>query len=268
MAFNRQVPSLMLTAQFMISKRFLFSLLICAFMQIGSVFFSGKALAQNTSEVGVGLGAANYKGEVAPNYNLLKNRPALKLFYRKDISAPITLRGALMLGMIRARDSDLDLPLHQHRRAEVTTNLAELSAAMEYNFLDYYDVKRIVRWTPYFMIGAAVANYNNRVDFPGGVIKPFANTFVFAIPVGIGVKYALSNNWNLGVEFGARKTFSDRIDYFNARAEAALIPEDLPYTNPYDKDWYYYNGVSLSYTFYKIRCPEDKSSGRKRFILF
>jgi hypothetical protein len=25
--------------------------------------------------------------------------------------------------------------------------------------------------------------------------------------------------------------------------------------NSHEQDWYYYNGISLSYTFYKIRCP-------------
>jgi opacity protein-like surface antigen len=251
----------------MISQRFLFSLLFCAFMQMGSVFFSGTALAQNTSEVGLGLGAANYKGEVSPHYHFLKNRPAFTVFYRKDLSEAVTLRGGLTLGMIRTKDPDIDLPLHQNRRAEVTTNLAELSAAMEYNFLDYYDAKRAVRWTPYLLVGLAIANYNNRVDFHG-VTKPFANTFVFAIPLGVGVKYALSNRWNLGAEFGARKTFSDRIDYYKTGTPIENVPEELPYTNPYDRDWYYYNGVSLSYTFYKIRCPDDQKAGRKKYIFF
>jgi opacity protein-like surface antigen len=251
----------------MIFKRFFFPLLVCAVLQIGSGFFSTAVLAQNTSEVGLGVGAANYKGEVAPDYNFLKNRLAGTVFYRKDVSAPVTLRAALTGGYIRANDVDVALALHQQRRAEVTTNFLELSAALEYNFLDYYDEKRRHRWTPYFMLGAAVANYNNRVRFSGGY-KPYTNTTIFAIPVGVGVKYALSNHWNLGAEFGARKTFSDGIDYQGKESTPNNVPDELPNTNPYDKDWYYYNGVSISYTFYKIRCPEDKPSRRKRFIFF
>lgn len=254
------------TVQYMIFRKFFPPLLICAVLQVGSGFFSTAALAQNTSEIGLGLGAANYKGEVAPNYNFWKNRPAITGFYRKDISAPVTLRAALTAGFIRAFDADVDLPLHQNRRAEVSTSLLELSGVMEYNFLDYYDEKRKHRWTPYFMVGVAVTNYNNRVQSPRGY-KPYVNSTIFAVPVGVGIKYALSNHWNLGAEFGARKTFTDAVDYAS-REGLVDVPEELLYANPYDKDWYYYNGLSISYTFYKIRCPEDKARKRKRFFFF
>lgn len=249
-------------------NRFHLSLLICAVLQIGSVLFSTDSFAQHTSELGIGIGATNYKGEVSPNYDFLKNRPAFTIFYRKDVSAPVTLRAALTAGMIRAQDVDIDQPLHQHRRADVITNLAELSGALEYNFLDYYDEKRSRRWSPYLMIGLAVAHYNNRVVLQDNEIKPFENAFVFAIPVGVGIKYALSNHWNLGVEFGARKTFSDRIDYRTGGNTRNNVPDELPYTNPYDRDWYYYNGISLSYTFYKIPCPKFYNPSRRRFLIF
>jgi opacity protein-like surface antigen len=250
-------------------KRLFFSFLVSVVSQIGSVFFAFEAYAQNTREIGFGLGGANYRGEVAPIYNFLNNRPAFTVFGRKDISAPITLRASLTAGLIRARDTNINLPLHQHRRAEVTTNFAELSAALEYNFLDYYDEKRRHRWTPYFMVGAAVANYNNRVLLRGAY-KPYANSTILAIPVGLGVKYALTNNWNLGVEFGARKTFTDALDFLtNGGGSFQNVPEEMPFTNPYTNDWYYYNGISISYTFYKIRCPEKKFSNRRRkFLIF
>jgi hypothetical protein len=231
-----------------------YMLLIC--LQVGSIFF---AQAQKTSEVGLGIGATNYKGEISPHYRLENNRPAITVFYKKDISKPIALRASLLAGRLRASDENLNLPLHQQRRAAMETNLAEFSAGIDYKFLDFYDQRQRFRWTPYFFIGAAVANYNNRVVFADNAIKPFTNGFVLAIPAGIGFKYALSYHWNLGLEVAARKTLlkaGEKIDYLeNGQAESNLPPE-LPHTNPYDKDWYYYSGISLSYTFYRIICPD------------
>jgi hypothetical protein len=229
-------------------------LLIC--LQVGSIFF---ARAQSTSELGFGIGATNYKGEISPQYRLENNRPALTVFYKKDISKPIAVRAALLAGMLRASDEDINLPLHQQRRADMKTNLIEFSAGIDYNFLDYYDQRQRIRWTPYFFIGAAVANYNNRVVFAENIIKPFENGFVFSIPAGIGFKYALSYHWNLGLEIAARKTLlkgGDRVDYLRTRNYESNPPAELPGNNPHDNDWYYYSGISLSYTFYKIICPD------------
>jgi Domain of unknown function (DUF6089) len=234
--------------------RLKYVLLIC--LQVGSIFF---ASAQSTSELGLGIGATNYKGEIAPHYRLANNRPAITVFYKKDISKPIALRASLLAGMLRANDEDVNLPVHQQRRAAMQTNLAEFSAGIDYKFLDYYDQRQRIRWTPYFFIGAAVANYNNRVVFANNTIKPFENGFVFSVPAGIGFKYALSYHWNLGLEIAARKTLlkaGERLDYLRRRNYESNPPAELPYANPHDKDWYYYSGISLSYTFYKIICPD------------
>ena len=231
-----------------------YMLLVC--LQLGSVLLSR---AQSTSELGLGIGAPNYKGEIAPQYRLENNRPAVTLFYKKDISKPIALRASLLAGMLRASDADIDLPLHQQRGAEMETNLAEFSAGIDYNFLDYYDQRQRFRWTPYFFIGVALANYNNKVVFANNTTKPQENGFVMAIPAGIGFKYALSYHWNLGLEIAARKTLlqaGEKLDYLRTGRYESNPPADLPDTNPHDNDWYYYSGISLSYTFYRIICPD------------
>ena len=75
------------------------------------------------------------------------------------------------------------------------------------------------------------------------------------MPVGVGIKYALSEFINLGLEVGARKTFTDRLDQLHDQTSLLV--------NRHDQDWYYYSGVSLSYTFYKIRCPEPYKKNPK-----
>ncbi|WP_255749843.1 DUF6089 family protein [Pontibacter liquoris] len=237
------------------------ALLICCILQIGGVFFSGSTYAQSsmtTSELGLGLGGANYKGDLAPDYRFLSNQPALTIFYRRDISNPITLRGGLMLSHRILDDNTLgdpayDLPYPNYRQAELRLSMGELSAVMEYNFLDYYDLKQRPRFSPYFFAGVAGLVYGARLSSENVTLqpeldKPSDTRLALAIPFGVGIKYALSKHWNLGLEFGARKVLTDKLDYLTEQDSKRLA-------NPNDKDWYYYNGVSISYTFYRINCP-------------
>lgn len=227
----------------------------------GSVFFAPMAQAQSTSEIGGGLGGLNYRGEISPNYRLLNNRLAATGFYRRDLSNALTARGNLTLGFLRAADADVKrrntvLSVPAQRQATMRGFLAELMGGFEYNFLDYYDQRRRTRWTPYFFLGGSVyysrisTSFNNAKLPTRPVFKEQSGGRVaFAIPVAVGIKYALSYHWNLGVEVGARRTFGDRFDYLSN-----LEAPEMAQTG--DTDWYYYNGISLSYTFYKIVCPD------------
>ncbi|WP_266203228.1 type IX secretion system protein PorG [Pontibacter kalidii] len=236
------------------------ALLICLLVQIGSVFFGLAASAQapkpvTTSEIGIGIGGANYKGEISPNYRFLNNQPALTVFYRRDMSNAITLRGGFM-GSHRLIDDNTfsdeafdERPLHAFRQAELRLSLLELSGVMEYNFLDYYDRSQSPRLSPYLFVGIAGLLYNKKLHLNGNVDREFDTDMTVAIPFGLGLKYALSTHWNLGLEFGARKTFTDKLDYLHSPE----YPENL--ANPHDNDWYFYNGISISYTFYRYNCP-------------
>jgi outer membrane protein W len=226
------------------------TLLICL-VQLGSVFFVSSAQAQNTTELGIGIGGLNYRGDLSPEYQFENNRPALTVFYRKDISVPITLRGALTGGMLQANDdnvqgvNDATAPLH------MKGGLAELSAVLEYNFFDFHNRRDKIHFSPYVFIGVAGFYANTKTDFNNAAISNLntkGGMLGVAIPVGLGLKYALSPRWNLGAEAGARKTFTDNLDHLGD--QNALI------ANRHTKDWYFYNGVSISYTFYKIYCPD------------
>ncbi len=236
------------------------SLLLAGLVLAGSSFLgAASAWAQNTSELGIGVGGTNYKGEISPQYQWQNNRPAVTVFYRRDISAPITLRGGLTFGGLRANDANVEgvnggvPPLQGYRQVSLRGSVLELSAVAEYNFLDYHqrsDQHR-VHVSPYLFGGVAGFYLNTTVESQNTALQPDFNRkggmVSLAIPAGAGLKIALSQHLNLGVEMGVRKTFSDQLDH--------LGDQNSLYVNPHDKDWYYYNGVSLSYTFYKIRCP-------------
>ncbi len=232
-------------------------------VQMGSVFFAGNSFAQqrmperSTSELGISVGGITYKGEVAPRYRFLSNRPALMVFYKRDFSRALSWRGSLLLGRINAQDEQYQkkVPLAEYRKATVNTSVLELSGGIDYNFLDYYDFRRRTRWTPYFTVGAAAVVYNNKTtaEDPNLIYgqpdnEPYKTGFAFAVPVGAGVKYALSHHLNLGFEFGARAMFTDDFDNLSTKNEQVM--------NRHDNDWYFYNGISISYTFYRLNCPQ------------
>lgn len=242
----------------MTNSAFQNALLVCL-VQAGSAFFCSSATAQNTSELGIGIGATNYRGEIAPEYQFKNNRPAFTVFYRKDVSVPITLRGSFTAGFLRADDGNVKgenggvSPLQSYRQANTKGSVLEASAVVEYNFLDYHYRTDKVHFTPYLFAGIAAfyANTTTATNNPA-LISSFnrdGSMVGFAIPAGVGIKYALSEHLNLGLEAGVRKAFSDQIDH--------LADQDPLLVNPHDQDWYYYSGVSLSYTFYKIHCPDQ-----------
>ena len=240
------------------------ALLACS-LQAGSAFFCLSVKAQNTSEVGIGLGALNYKGEISPQYQLQNSRPAFTVFYRKDVSAPVTLRGGFTAGLLRADDGNVKganggvPPLQATRQANMKGSVLELSAVLEYNFLDYHDRHDHLHFTPYGFIGVAGYYANTTTQtLNAGLRSEFnrgGSMFGISVPAGIGFKYALSQFVNLGLEVGARKTFTDRFDHLSDQTPLLV--------NRHDQDWYYYTGLSISYTFYKIRCPEQYEDNPK-----
>lgn len=231
--------------------------LLAGFVLAGSAFFCASATAQYTSELGIGIGATNYRGDVSPKYQLQNNRPAFTVFYRKDISVPVTLRAGLTAGLLRADDGNVNgvdgavPPLQTFRQVNTKGSVYELSGALEYNFLDYHRRTDKVHFTPYVFVGLAIYYANTTTATNNQALANAFNqqgsTLGLSIPGGVGIKLALSDHINLGLETGVRPTFSDDLDHLSEQTTVLVDPNT--------KDWYYYSGVSLSYTFYSILCP-------------
>ncbi len=252
----------------MIVNAFRCALLVCL-VQAGSAFFCASAQAQietqRTSELGLGLGVTNYRGEISPQYQFGNNRPAITAFYRRDVSAPVTLRGSFLAGLLRADDANVTgegggtPPLQSYRNSNMKGSVLEAAVAMEYNFMDYRARKQKIHFTPYLFVGVGGYYANTRTQTANQILGPDYNRsgghFGVAIPAGAGLKYALSQHTNLGLEVGVRKTFSDKLDN--------LSDQDPLLVNPHDNDWYYYSGLSISYTFYKVRCPPQYKNNKQ-----
>jgi len=199
-------------------------------------------------EIGGGLGTSFATGDVTRGFELNELGFAGQLFIRYNLSNVVSVRGTGVIGQIKGDDSTNPIdPFAALRDASFSRLVLESSAVIEYNFLDYKERTSTINWSPYFFVGGGLSTANSRRSRDNSArIQP-------VIPFGLGLKYRLNKQWNLEFEFGARKTFFDQLDEVSSVAN----PDKLnpKYGNELDNDWYYFAGVSISYTFYSVPCP-------------
>lgn len=198
-------------------------------------------------EIGASAGAFNYKGDLAPALNPRFFRPGGSLFFRYNASRAVTFRAEILMGSITGNDAYSKDPFQKVRNLSFRTKLSEGNLTTEYNFLNYKDRRFAINWTPYVFAGIGYSRFDpdsRASDYP---------TKGWVIPFGVGVKYQINRPWNIGLEFGTRKTFTDYMDNLGG---PAISTNKLDQGDPSTKDMYYYLGFSVSYTFYRITCPE------------
>ena len=192
-------------------------------------------------------------------------------------------------GKIGATDAK-GSPDHVIRNLSFFSNVTEGSAVFEASL---FDVPGDKKFSPYVYEGIAFFHMNPYTFDPSGnkvYLQPLGTEgqglaeygnkkkyklLQFAIPVGVGVKYALSDNIMISAEFGFRKTLTDYMDDVSGPkyADTALIraangplasklsfrgdelntPLGFSKTiirgNPGNKDVYYTCLIKLSYSF-------------------
>lgn len=192
-------------------------------------------------DLGVQLGMSGYIGE-ANGSNIFKH-PGFdgEVSFRYLPDTRWALRGVFSTFGLSGSTTDVANVLPDGAVYDFTSTVYDLSARAEFNFFPYgigESYKRLRRWTPYLTLGVGVAMASS-----GG------NTAVApTIPMGLGVKYKLSQRWNLGLEFTMTKAFSDKFD------GPALNDLNHIKTAFYkNTDWYSRLTVGISYEFGK-RC--------------
>ena len=199
-------------------------------------------------EIGGGLGTSFATGDVTRGFELNELGFAGQLFIRYNLSNVVSVRATGMIAQVKGDDNTNPIdPFAALRGFSFHRTNFEASAVIEYNFLDYKERNSIIDWSPYFFGGFGMSAVSNKkVEDDYSRIQP-------VIPFGVGLKYRLNKQWNLEFEFGARKTFYDGLDQISGTSN----PDKLnpKYGNELDNDWYYFAGVSISYTFYSVPCP-------------
>jgi hypothetical protein len=218
------------------------------------VFWGLSSAKGQKHEIGLGVGALNYSGDISRIPNVTMSRPGVVGFYRFNPSPVVSLRASLMFGFLAGKEAQNDA-VGKVRQAEFAASINQFSGAFEYNFFDYkYTAgKRGKRFTPYFTAGLSFFNFEHqRLNTTDNVKSRHA--LEFAVPFGLGIKYRVKSRINFNAEFIANKTFTDYLDGVSSYPVNTVNTKYL--SNPLTSDWFYYLGVSVSYTFYKINCPD------------
>jgi hypothetical protein len=216
-----------------------FILLFCALSTYGQIH-----------ELGVFAGGINYIGDIGPTTYIAPNKPAIGILYKWNRSPRHAWRFSYMQGDLTANDIKSEVPSRKARGYTFENKVREFSMGLEFNFMafDLHDGKKKV--TPYVFTGVNYFIYdeifisNNRsyLDYQSST---------FALPMIVGVKAHILENFVVGAELGARYSFTDNLDGSN--------PENDNFTNwrfgnLNSNDWYVFSGVTITYTFGQNPC--------------
>ena len=169
-------------------------------------------------------GLSNYYGETqTKKLTFEQSNPVIALGATLDLTDKLLLRSEFISTKLQGDDKR---GMYPDRNLNFKTSIREATLLLEYNLFDLYE-KKI---TPYFFTGVGLFNFNsyttdslNRKVFLKGLStegqgfpeypdrKVYKNTQL-NIPIGGGLKYAISEDVQFGFEYGLRVLFTDYID--------------------------------------------------------
>ncbi|MDG1714864.1 DUF6089 family protein [Lacinutrix sp.] len=217
------------------------------------VFFSTQISSAQINEFGIFVGGSNFIGDVGATDYIAPKQLALGAIYKWNRSERHSYRISLTYTDLEGNDRDSDDPGRQIRGFEFNNSILELSAGMEFTFFDFDLHNGGNVSTPYIYSGISVAKHDNFYFNPDGTIVDEKTTsYAYGIPMALGYKAAISPDFIIAIEIGARYTFSDELDGSVPDAKEAF--ESRAFGNLNNNDWYTFTGITLTYTFGRNPC--------------
>lgn len=256
------------------------------------LFFLPITLFSQHFEAGLLVGGTNYLGELANNSSKLylkETNIAAGAFAKYNLNHLAAIRLHFNYAVVSGKDANSGSSAIINRNLDFRSDLYEVGLIGEFNILGYQPYNFSATFSPYLFGGIAFFQFNPQgslgdqlydlqplgTEGQGLAAFPERQPYKlnqFAVPFGIGVKYTLSEAFNIGVEIGARKLFTDYLDDVSLTypgTSAFLSEEDRAFSSQLsDKsldsigefagqprgdtksnDWYFITGVTLSYNF-------------------
>ncbi|MCF6128398.1 DUF6089 family protein [Flavobacterium sp. AS60] len=210
-----------------------------------------NVLTAQINEIGVFLGGSNFIGDVGKTTYVSPEKLAIGILYKWNKSPRHSYRFSYTQSTITGNDLDSDVKARVERGYKFKNEIKEFSAGLEFNFFDFnlHEVL-IKKVTPYVYTGITYTIYDELYVINGETKKDYtAGTFV--IPMTVGVKSNVLENFVLGFEVGARYTFTDNLDGSLPKNKNL---EPLKFGNINSKDWYVFSGFTITYTFTEKPC--------------
>lgn len=180
--------------------------LLSILLLVAAVQTQAQDDVQYRMEVGVGAGLVSYLGDF--NGSVVKNmQPMGSLVWRWVLNPRMALRAKGSYGKLKGSSADVQTyyPDMQAKPYQFNHSLGDLGVTFEYNFWPYgtgRDYRGAKRLTP-FIFGGVGGTYVS-----GGP----KDVWTAHVPLGLGVKYKLGDRVNIGLEWAAHFSLSDKLD--------------------------------------------------------
>jgi hypothetical protein len=196
-------------------------------------------------EFGIGVGAAHYFGDLNTRARLNRPKPAATAFFRKNFGNYIALRVGVSYAKIGYSDIYNTHNEQMHRRnLSFNSSVWELGLQGDFNFYRFLPGDPEFRFTPYITFGVSAFNYDPYAYLADQkyFLRPLGtegqgdtayrdrvpySSMAFAVPFGVGFKYALNERINIGFEAVYRFTNTDYLDDISKTyVDPAIFPNN------------------------------------------
>jgi len=263
----------------------LYSFLLVAFLSspvFSQSFFNGFL------GFGVSAGISNYEGDLDNNFTLKFSRYGIGAHFVFMFSPHFNIRATIYNGEVTATDAASSISWTRNRNLAFRSQITEVGAQFVYRILGKKTgalARRNI--TPYLFVGVAVYHFNPQDSINGVWVdlqplgtegqylttgnhpKPYSLTQI-SIPYGIGLVKKLNEHFDLGIEMGFRKLFTDYLDDVSSvypdgvalQEHVGKIAADLsnrttnpraktgsPRGDPNANDTYIYTNINITYYF-------------------
>ncbi|MFT4203582.1 MAG: DUF6089 family protein [Chitinophagaceae bacterium] len=214
---------------------------------------------QHKGEIGVGIGVGNYFGDLNPHENFKRMRPAVNLYYQYYINNYVGIKLSGLYTRLGNSDVHNKDSAYLVRNLSFNTDVWELTLNGTFNFFKFLPGIEGHRFTPYISAGVGIFNYNPfaylNVDGKNEKIylRPLGTegqksttphdgkkygSVALAFPLAFGVKYAVTENWNVFAEVGYRFTTTDYLDDVSTTYAGAAAFQASNYNGTTKELWY------------------------------
>lgn len=179
-------------------------------------------------EFGITIGSAFYFGDINTTASFSRPKPAIGIFYRRQFGNYVAVRLSAHYAELGYSDIYSKNEFQLDRNLSFNTNIWEIALLGDFNFFKFLPQDPNYRFTPYVSLGIGVFSYDPYAYLDGtkNFLRPLGtegqnfgymgrtpyNTMAFCIPVGVGIKYNITDKINLSFEAGYRFAFTDYID--------------------------------------------------------
>lgn len=191
------------------------------------------------TEVGGILGLSYYWGDIVNDFQPATMKPGGSFFIRYHMDPRLALRASLSYAKLGGEDAASKNSEFQRRRnLSFETNVIELAAVAEFNLIPDKNKGRRLRTflVPYVYGGLGVFYFDptavNPITGQEVRLRPLKlegtsySPIAMCIPLGVGTRFYLTRNWQIGFDLGMRYSLSSHIDDVDGQSTYPM-PEEL-----------------------------------------